>query len=150
MSIEQKFEKNFGYNFILEEEEYPDYVISLGASNICALIDAEKFTKVIEWKPFTLLPFNTNKYGFIVYEEAWGYNVYFVEKAMETLDPDEYGFYVEYNFEQEADNVVLALKNNKYIIIIAPRPFEKDEESGFKLYKWEDHVKKAPKSVFVI
>jgi len=130
-------------------EKYPEYIISMGASTHCALIDMEKFQKAKDWKPFNPKPIKI-KYGFIVYEDKWGYNAFYINGAIKTINPNEYSFYKDYEYQMEEDVVVLTLRNNKYAIIIAPRVFEDEEISYWEKIQWNDFNRKAPKSVFII
>lgn len=146
MSIKEKFNKICGTP--LEFDFFADYIITLDAADNCALIDVEKYEKNIEWKPF--VPLNLPKEGFLRYKQNT-FNFHFINRAIEVLNPNEYYFRREHNKADKTYDYILILKNGNYAIMIAPCVDVKDIENiPEKEYDWEDIIKEAPKSVFVI
>lgn len=143
MSVKEKFDEVVGLPFELEDETYPDYVITLGPSHFLALIDLLKFPKELDWKPFVVkkLP---NK-GHLYFDNEC-FNILLIKKAMEVLKPGEYDVYKEFNREANTDNFILALKNGNYCILVGSAIPRVDEDKK----KLEDYVKEPPKSVFVL
>ena len=87
MSMIDKFQDVVGMPFIIYEEgDVPEYIITTGPSNLMALVNTEKYTKVAEWKPFTYIaPFGE---GYVSYGEE-SFNVEFIDKAIQVLKPDD-------------------------------------------------------------
>jgi len=143
MSVKEKFDEIIGLPFELEDNSYPEYVITLGPSHFMALVDLLKFPKELDWQPFVIKSLPDKGH---VYFDNECFNVILIKKAIEVMKPNEYNVYKEYNRETKGNNYVLALKNGNYAILISSA-IPKEEEVKKKL---EDYVKEPPKSVFIL
>lgn len=147
MSIKEKFHDVVGLPFELYEDgDLPEYIITMGPSRLVGLINTDNFTKVTDWLPFRLsIPFEQ---GFLTYEEE-SFNIKYVEKAIEVLDPDEYGVFTEYLHEKDGDGYCLALKKGNFAVIIAPA-VKFTGNKDWPTIPLKDSIKEAPKSVNVL
>jgi len=146
LSYKKKFDEIIGLPFEFEEVGFPDYVITTGPSRFISLIDMSMFEKgkVLEWKPFVVkgLP----KEGHVYFEEIC-FNVEFINKSIEILNPKEYAIQKDRLREEKRDVYILVLKNGNYGIQIAPA-LPKEVEENKK--EFEKYIKEPPKSVFVL
>lgn len=145
MSIKEKYKKEFGEAFEFKKEEYPDYIITLGATRSTALVDISKLEYDFEWKPFVVVKLPEE--GFIAHENI-EFNLEFINRGVSAIKPSDYALMKGFNKEEKKDNYILLLKAGTYAIMIAPA-IQKNGLSLSKL-RMEHLIKKAPKSVFVI
>lgn len=148
MSVQEKFEEVFGYPLEFKNEDYPDYLITLNPSHIVALVDISKFDKKIEWKPFVVkeLPKDED-----VYFEGKCLKVHFLKKIIEVINPNEYGFYKEYDRDKKCDTFVFILKYGSYgVMLPAAYPSESEKDKGKKKIQLTETIKKIPKDVLVL
>lgn len=144
MSLKEKFEERIGLPLEFRTEDYPDYIITLGPSHILALIDIDKFNKEVEWKPFIVK--NLPEEGDLYFEDEC-FKISLIKKAMNTLNPKQYGLYKDYDRENDMNTHILVLKRANRGILIPPA-YPKDDEVK-KIYL-KDHIKEPPKSVFAL
>lgn len=143
MSVKEKFDEIVGLPFELEDDSYPEYIITLGPSHFMALIDILKFPTQLNWQPFVIKSFPNKGY---VYFDDECFNVILIRKAIDVIKPNEYNVYKEFNRDSNVDNYILALKNGNYGILIGSAIPQEDEVKK----KLEDYVKEPPKSVFIL
>lgn len=142
--MKEKFEEKVGRYFTIDD--WPEYIITIDASNIMALVDATKFTKVQEWEPFNIvIPFDE---GYVTYEDE-SFNVAYIKEIIKILKPDEYGIYKEYCEEKDDDGLILALKRGNYAIILAPL-IRLEAKKTLPEIPLKSTLKKAPSSVMVL
>ena len=145
MSYKEKFDEIIGIPFEFEEAGYPDYVVTTGPSRFLALVDMKKFEDELIWKPFVVKGLPTEGH---VYFDNICFNVQFIHKAMEVVDPKQYSVYKQFLKSEGKDSFMLVLRNGNYAIFIAPAiPKEGDKEERKDL---EKYIKEPPKSVFVL
>jgi len=146
INYKEKFDEIIGLPFEFEEVGFPDYVITTGPSRFISLIDMCMFERgrVLEWKPFVVK--GMPKDGHVYFEEIC-FNVGFINKAIEILNPKEYTIEKNYLREERKDVYILVLKNGNYGIQIAPALPKEEEEDKKEFIKY---IKKPPKSVFVL
>jgi len=147
MSIKEKFIKIIGEPFrVFGDDELPEYVITLGPTRFMALIRVDKFSLVDKYEHFNVtIPFEQ---GYLSYEKEC-FNVTYVKKAKEVLNPNEYGVYRHYIDDKEDEGWVLILKKGNYGIMIAPAVKIKDTEEWPEV-SIQSIVKKAPSGVMVL
>ena len=145
MSIVENYKKEFGEAFEFKKEQYPIFIIQLGALRVTALIDIGKMEYDFEWKPFTAgkLP----EEGFIRHEKD-EFNLELINRGVSAINPKDYIFMKGFNKEDETESYILLLRNGPYAVMIAPA-IEKEGKPLSKL-TIEHLIKKAPKSVFVL
>jgi len=153
MSIIELFKEKFGDNFIIEDRSsYKDIVMSYCSSIHCAILrteDLEKAKGKMNWKPFSLITTNF-KHDYLQTDDTYGFSTVYIKKAIEVISPYEYAIYEDYNKESGRKNKILALRNQDYTIIIAPRTHNKEFDGDFEFAKMKDYLKEVPKDVFVL
>ena len=157
MSIKDRFIENFGINDFFSETVKADEPIEydiMGEFNHTCLTNIYKFDKIKKWKKFIPLPMKYIKvrdtWNEFVEIDDWYFAKYYIEKAITTMDPDEYAIFEQFNEREKENHKLLAFKKDKYIIIICPFVPDEDDKKEKVFLKMEDITKESPKSVFVL
>ena len=147
MSIKEKFIKIIGEPFrVFGDDELPEYVITVGPTRFMALIHADKFSLIEKYEHFSVtIPFEQ---GYLSYENEC-YNVKYVKKAMEVLNPNEFGVYKHYIDDKGDEGWVLILKKGNYGIMIAPA-VKIESTSEWPEVPIQSIVRKAPTGVMML